>query len=225
MTAKCVPLAVLGSLLLAAAAGGCGKGGGSPTVSTGAPLCASDPGPAPLRRLTRFEYGRSLQDLTGVDPSVSANLPPDEESLGFDDIATAYSVSSLHAEKYLEVAETAAAALIGRPALLTAVAGCDPTSGDAGCVTQFIAAFGQRAWRRPLTADEAQAMQTLYTATADPTPADGVAGVVTGMLQAPQFIYRPEPRRWDPRSRRGSRTCSRVPRPTPRCSRTRRPAR
>ena len=57
--------------LLAPAA--CGGGGG--TTTTGAPLCAADPGPAPLRRMTRFEYGRTIADLTGVDPSVVGRPP------------------------------------------------------------------------------------------------------------------------------------------------------
>jgi hypothetical protein len=174
--------------------GACHGGGPSPaTTTTGAPLCAADPGPAPLRRLTRFEYGRALADLTGVDPAVAQNLPPDEETMDFDDIATAYSVSSLHAQRYLEAAEQAAASLVANPALLTSFGACDPTAGDAGCVAAFTDGFGRRAWRRPLTADEGQAMTQLYAATADPGPADGVAAVVAAMLQAPQFLYRPEP--------------------------------
>ena len=36
-------------------------------------------------------------------------------------------------------------------------------------------------------------MRQLYTDTADPGPADGIAGVVAAMLQSPQFLYRPEP--------------------------------
>ena len=75
-------------------AGGCGGDG---TSQESFPLCADDPGPAPLRRMTRFEYGRTISDLTGVAVSVADKLPPDEETLGFDDIADAYSVSSLHA--------------------------------------------------------------------------------------------------------------------------------
>jgi hypothetical protein len=143
--------------------------------------------------MTRFEYGRAASDLTSVDPSVAQQLPPDEETMGYDDIAAAYSVSSLHAQRYLDAAEAAAAALVGNPTLLATFAACDPTAGDAGCVASFTSAFGRRAWRRALTADEQQAMAQLYTATADPGPADGVAGVVTAMLQAPQFLYRPEP--------------------------------
>jgi len=142
--------------------------------------------------MTRFEYGRALAGLTGVEPAISQNLPPDEETMDFDDIASAYSVSSLHAQRYLDTAEKAATALLGNAAALAAFAGCDPTAGDAGCVTAFTNAFGRRAWRRPLDDDEQQAMAQLYAATADPTPADGVTAVVTAMLQAPQFLYRPE---------------------------------
>ncbi len=178
----------------ALALGGCGgKAGGGGTTTDTAPLCAADPGPAPLRRITRFEYGRTIADLTGVDPSVAQALPPDEETMDFDDIATAYSVSSLHADRYLQVAEQAAAALTGDAAAMTALAGCDPTGGDAACVSAFVTAFGRRAWRRPLAADELAAMVQLYGDTADPGPTDGLAGVVAAMLQSPQFIYRPEP--------------------------------
>jgi len=181
-----------GLAVLLAALPACHGGGGATTTTTGSPLCAADPGPAPLRRITRFEYGRALADLTGVNPAVAQNLPPDEETMDFDDIASAYSVSSLHAQRYLETAEQAAAALVGNAPLLAGFAACDPTAGDAGCVAAFTNAFGRRAWRRTLTDGEQQAMQQLYAATADPGPADGVAGLVTAMLQAPQFLYRPE---------------------------------
>ena len=148
MLRRCSALIALPALLTA----GCGGDGTSQETF---PLCAADPGPAPLRRITRFEYGRTISDLTGVPASVADQLPPDEETLGFDDIADAYSVSSLHAARYLDVAEQAAAALTANAARLTAVAGCDPTAGDAACVGSFIAGFGRRAWRRPLDARRA----------------------------------------------------------------------
>jgi hypothetical protein len=167
--------------------------GGRGAQETAIPLCASrDPGPAPLRRLTRFEYGRTLQDLLGADPALAGDLPPDEETLGFDDSADAYSVSGLHATSYLEVAEQAAAAYTADAARLAALAGCDPTGGDDACVGRFIAAFGAQAWRRPLDDGERASMQQLYADTADPAPADGLSAVVAAMLQAPQFLYRPE---------------------------------
>ncbi|HSY42169.1 MAG TPA: DUF1587 domain-containing protein, partial [Polyangia bacterium] len=67
------------------ALGACsGKASGGGTTTQTSPLCAADPGPASLRRITRFEYGRTIADLTGVDPSVAQALPPDEETLDFD---------------------------------------------------------------------------------------------------------------------------------------------
>src|SRR3954464_4178916 len=187
MLRRCSALIALPALL----ATGCGGDGSSPPETF--PLCAADPGPAPLRRITRFEYGRTISDLTGVAVSVADQLPPDEETLGFDDIADAYSVSSLHVAAYLGAAERAATTLTADVARMTAVAGCDPTTGDGACVDTFIAAFGRRAWRRPLDPDELQQMRQVYTDTADPEPSDGVAGVVAAMLQSPQFMYRPEP--------------------------------
>jgi len=186
MLRRCSALLFLPALWTAAC-------GGDGTQQESFPLCAADPGPAPLRRITRFEFGRSIADLTGAPASLADGLPPDEITLDFDDIAAAYSVSSLHAAAYLDAAEQAAAALTGDSARLTAIAGCDPTGGDATCVAGFIDAFGRRAWRRPLEPDEQTAMLQIYTDTADPGPTDGVAGVVAAMLQSPQFIYRPEP--------------------------------
>ena len=132
---KLTRFATQASLVAAAvlALGACsGKASGGGTTTQTSPLCAADPGPAPLRRITRFEYGRTIADLTGVDPSVAQALPPDEETLDFDDIAAAYSVSSLHADRYLEVAEQAAATLTADVTGMTMLAGCDPTGGRRG---------------------------------------------------------------------------------------------
>lgn len=169
--------------------------GDGPVADAPAPLCAAPDGglgAAPLRRLTRFEYGRTLADLTGADPSVADELVPDEESFGFDDQADTYSVSTLHASKYLDVAQSVATSFVADTARLSAFAGCDPTA-DAACVEPFVRAFGRRAYRRTLTEDEVSAMVALEQATATPGAADGVSAVVAAMLEAPQFLYRPEP--------------------------------
>lgn len=162
-----------------------------------APLASTcgnpEPGtvPQPLRRLTRFEYARTIEDLTGVPAAIADALPPDEESLGFLNIADAYSVSTLHATKYLEIAEQVADALVDDPERLATFAGCDPTD-DLACVEPFIREFGRRAFRRALDADELTAMRALFEQLADPGLRDGVRAVVATMLQAPQFLYRIE---------------------------------
>jgi hypothetical protein len=186
-------LRFLAALTLLTAGPGCDSRGGPADESAArAPVCAAAPAPAPLRRLTRFEYGRSIADLTGADPGLALALPPDEESLGFLNNADAYSVSSLHATKYLELAEKIAEGFVADGARLAEVAGCDPLAGGE-CVAAFVDAFGLRAWRRPLAGPERAAMLELYAAEADPSPGEGLSAVVAAMLQAPQFLYRPEP--------------------------------
>jgi len=160
-----------------------------------APVCSSADGTlgaTPLRRLTRFEYGRTLADLLGVPTTLADELPPDEKSLGFDGMADTYSVSTLHATKYLEVASSAASSLLASSARLQSFAGCDPTA-SADCVDPFISAFGRRVYRRTLTEDERAAMLALYATTSTESATDGISAVVTAMLEAPQFLYRAEP--------------------------------
>src|SRR5207244_9044106 len=85
--------------------------------------------------------------------------------------------------------------VVGTADAYTAVVGCQPTA--AGCRDQFIDAFGQRAFRRPLSSTE----QTRYRAVFDRGTElvasgdafrDGVQLVLEAMLQSPQLLYRVE---------------------------------
>jgi mono/diheme cytochrome c family protein len=64
-----------------------------------------DPGRVTLRRLSRFEYRRTIRDLLGVDVDVESRLPADEVTLGFDNVGDAMSLSPALLEKYVAVAE------------------------------------------------------------------------------------------------------------------------
>jgi hypothetical protein len=172
-------------LVLAGAAPSCKSSNGA--AKTSSPLCtAAAPGPAPLRRLTRFEIGRSLADVMGTDPSLVDDLPPDEESDGYDNSSAAYSVSPLHAEKLLDLGEAAGAALIADNARLRSFAGCDPTTDGADCVNAFIRALGAQLWRRPLDDGEVSDLAAVV-------PSAGISAAVAVMIQSPGFVYRPEP--------------------------------
>jgi hypothetical protein len=75
-----------------------------------------------------------------------------------------------------------------------ALVGCD-VKGDAAsdCVRAFIERFGQRAYRRPLTADEAKSLLDIWTTTTAAADAEmGVRGVLTAILVSPHFLFRPE---------------------------------
>ncbi len=185
----------VGVPLLLAVAGGPLACKSSNAPAKGPPLCtALAPGPAPLRRLTRFEIGRSLADVMGVDPALAGDLPPDEESNGYDNSSAAYSVSPLHAEKLLDLGEAAAAALIADGARLRAFAGCDPTADGDACVASFIRALVARLWRRPLEDDEAADLIALDAAAgAGGDTRAGLTAVIAAMVQSPGFLYRAEP--------------------------------
>ena len=185
-------LTVVGIMgVLGGASPSCKSSGGSSKTSSA--LCtAAAPGPAPLRRLTRFEIGRSLADVIGADPALADGLPPDEESDGYDNSSAAYSVSPLHAEKLLDLGEAAAAALVADGARLRSFAACDPTADGAACVSAFIRALGGQLWRRALDDGEVSDLGALATAAGASNPRAGVTAVIAAMVQSPAFIYRPE---------------------------------
>jgi len=177
--------------VLGGASPSCKSSGGSSKTSS--PLCtAAAPGPAPLRRLTRFEIGRSLADVMGADPALVDGLPPDEESDGYDNSSAAYSVSPLHAEKLLDLGEAAASALVADGARLRSFAACDPTADGSACVSAFIRALGGQLWRRALDDGEVSDLGALATAAGASDPRAGVTAVIAAMVQSPAFIYRPE---------------------------------
>ena len=165
----------------------------APPASALEMACATrDPGPSPIRRLTRSEYDNTLRDLLGDTTRPSAAFPPDERGAGFTNDAENLSVSPLHAQNYLEAAERVVARAVGGGGLARLVT-CDPARGDAACGARFIDSWGQRAWRRPLDAQEKTSLGQFFTAQ---LAAHGFAAAVEmtmqAMLQSPQFLYRGE---------------------------------
>ena len=62
-------------------------------------LSHKDPGPFVIRRLTKMEYGNTLRDLFGVDPSIADELPDEVSGEGYLN-----SISPLQMEQYLSIA-------------------------------------------------------------------------------------------------------------------------
>jgi hypothetical protein len=147
-------------------------------------------GLAPLRRLTHEQYANTVRDLLGISDPILGDLPVDEGAGGFYSNLIA-PISELALEKYRTVAEVLAArAAENLPRLVP----CDPGAGEIDCAGQFIATFGRRAYRRPLTGAELGRYGQLFAATRN--RADfraGVRAVVQTMLQSIHFLYRFEP--------------------------------
>ncbi|MGE4084849.1 MAG: DUF1592 domain-containing protein [Vicinamibacterales bacterium] len=74
-----------------------------------------DPGWRPFQRLNRAEYARAVRDLLDVEVDVSALLPPDTISHGFDNVADAQTFSPTLLEGYLRAASRVTALALGDP--------------------------------------------------------------------------------------------------------------
>src|SRR4051812_9589973 len=72
-----------------------------------------NPGWRPFQRLNRAEYAASVRDLLGFDVDVSAYLPPDTMSAGYDNVADVQSFSSQLMEGYLRAASQISRLAVG----------------------------------------------------------------------------------------------------------------
>jgi hypothetical protein len=74
-----------------------------------------DPGRSALHRLNRTEYANAIRDLLGLKVNVSAVLPADDESNGFDNIAEVLRVSPSLLEAYLAASREVSSLAVGDP--------------------------------------------------------------------------------------------------------------
>jgi hypothetical protein len=100
------------------------------------------------------------------------------------------------AKAYRDAAEKVADAVVKDATAYNRVVGCAPAQGDA-CAKAFIAEFGKKAWRRPLTDAEQASLLALFKM--GPDLADtgddfqkGVRVTLEALLQSPKFLYRIE---------------------------------
>lgn len=171
---------------------GCSQGA-EPTQSEPRLECAPvSPAPAGARLLTRVEYDNSVADLLGLELGLAEKLFPAENTvLGFSNNLEAHQASPLSVEKYLEAAETITQALDAEK--LAELLPCAAPEVDATCANTLIETLGKRAFRRPLQPAEAAILRDLFTtSSAKYGGAEAARLVIQGLLQAPQFLYRPE---------------------------------
>ena len=170
----------------------CGRpldGGGDPPPPDGGQDCdALRPGRRLLRRLSHTEYDNTVRDLTGVQVDAHATFVADPLIHGFENHPEALEVSGLLAVQQNQVAES-----VGERIDVTDHLPCALAEGDMACAHAFIARFGGRAFRRPLTAAEIAAYRELFALVmAQECFEQGARWVVTAMLQSPHFLYRAE---------------------------------
>lgn len=184
--------AVAACALALAAFAGCGSDE-KPDAEAAASFDLSCPdtplSPAPLRRLTRFEYANTVRDIFGVDLPLAELFPRDERALGFDNQAGTLSFTDLHAQGYMVAADTVTGWLDAEPGRWLALAGCD--TPDRACTGEFVARLGRRLLRRPLLAAESDALLAFFGDDFSETGfAEGASRLSAALLQSPEFVYR-----------------------------------
>ncbi|MCA9720716.1 MAG: DUF1595 domain-containing protein, partial [Myxococcales bacterium] len=150
--------------------------------------------PSSLKLLRSFEYRNSVEDLLGVE--LAAALPEDLVRANFSSIsASTDCYPDVSVEQFETVAiDAAARAFSQRPTPLQR-RGCPAATPDDPCVRAFLADFGRRAFRRPLTEEELSRYLFVVANVAQIYDGDAVKGVelaVAGLLQSPNFLYRVE---------------------------------
>jgi len=147
-----------------------------------------------LARLSHTQYLRTVRDLVGVDDLDAAFAPDALNGFAFD-TSQNLRVDARLGPQYRAMAERLADRVVTDETLLGRVVGCDPAA--PACADQFIASFGERAFRRPLAPEEAATFRQLFDAGAELVQSgdafrDGVRLALEGFLQSPQFLYRTE---------------------------------
>lgn len=165
---------------------------------------------ASLRRLTMVQYRNTLRDLisgvltdaqqaTSVMTELSsaiAELPSDAREPVPQDLHGSYrrldqSLQQTHVDAIYDVAVAAGAALTTTARLGQIVGKCatdTDASNDATCLSSFLATFGARALRRPLTTDDLSLYSSVYGADTKANAA-AYADVIAVFLNAPEFVY------------------------------------
>ncbi len=178
-------------------AGGDGAGGGSGGDDGFDPIppkpelaCNGEtPGPRALRLLTRREYENTTRDLLGVEiPTILQDLPIEARELEYDNNIEVNVITARHIDAYLDVASKLADKAVSqnRNGLLS----CDPNRNEDQCARQFVSEVGLKAYRRPLTGEEADGLLSFFGGAGSFD--DGMRQALVAMLVSPNFLYRSE---------------------------------
>jgi len=167
--------------------GGIGAGCNQEKVDTNGP----PPTAVPIRRLTNAEYTATVADLFPGYDLPDMVFVPDPKVLGFVNLSSSQTGSLVRMEQYEAAAFSISQGVTADPTTLT---GCDAgAQSEADCAGPFIADFGKRAYRRPLSSTEQDNLMALLArdqeSLAYPTR---LAMVVQAMLLSPKFLFRPE---------------------------------
>jgi hypothetical protein len=156
-------------------------------------LTPRDPGPFVIRRLTKVEYGNTLHDLYGVDPSITDSLPEEVVGEGYLN-----SISPLQSELFLEIANKVLDQVVapeGKPptAVQKRLFGETPPNGaDLRDEARRIArSLARDAYRRPPSDGELDVLVDVYDLARENklNHSAALGLMLKAVLVSPQFLF------------------------------------
>ncbi len=163
--------------------------------------CAEEPTPLPrrLRLLTNREYANTLNDLlqTSQGYQLIKNFESDTIVAGFDNNASGSNININRMNAYWNAAKTIAESHSDINRLLNCGQQQQQQQNQQAskddlrrCADEFIPKFGERAFRRPLTAEELESYKELFVSATDREAAGRIT--LQAFLSSSNFLYRTE---------------------------------
>lgn len=155
-------------------------------------LSPKDPGRFVIRRLTKTEYGNTLRDLFGVEPSIADGLPDEVSGQGYLN-----SLSPIQLEQYLAIADKVLRKIVAPEkapptALEKRLFGDPAPKGDQRMAARGVArSLARMAYRRPPTEAEVDVLlATFDLGTRNQLPyRQAVHLMLKAVLVSPQFLF------------------------------------
>jgi len=162
----------------------------------------SQPGYTPARRLTHSEYRHTIRDLVGVDLADTTKFPQDlSGSSGFKNSANTLFLQGSLFEKYSQSAEAIMTAVFaeGAPRLMRLAKSKILAPGSMHDKTEdqakaILRAFCKRAFRRPATTAEIDALHQIFSDEFSSSQQldSAIQKTLTAVLVMPQFLLKIE---------------------------------
>ena len=182
-------------LLCTACSGIIGDAANSPTATNAALQCTDaklSPGPSLIRRLSRFEIARTLEDILGVESSQSISLLPADSAIEyFSNNVNALSMSPDLAQRLQALAKQQAESIMAVEPSSRAVFACDTNSMD-DCLRNETQRLARLFFRREASSKEVDDLLTLATNMSGGAGDEAATIILEILPQMPQFLFRVE---------------------------------
>jgi hypothetical protein len=156
-----------------------------------------EPGVVNVRRITESQYRHTVADLFGDKIAITGRFEPEMRDEGLLAIGSAkLSITPSGFEQYFAIASNVSNAAVSEDnrEKIVPCTPADPKAADDACARQTLAHYGRLLFRRPLSETELAARVSVASATAGRRKDfySGLAEGFTGLLVAPEFLFRIE---------------------------------